>query len=202
MYGRPQIYISGLGEVTGHPENPPHSINISWGDPGRRPSRGICHVERPSLSEENGQGAVYRSFTMGKPHWYLAGKHHGLHLEQKGPHTTGQPPWISWRAHNAYKCAGGELKWATIAIENDDQWEKLVEVMGNPGWARDEKFQDSLSRWENQDEMDAHIEEWTINYTQYELTDLLQKEGIAAFPTLSNRGSYGRSPSERKGLFH
>jgi crotonobetainyl-CoA:carnitine CoA-transferase CaiB-like acyl-CoA transferase len=36
--------------------------------------------------------------------------------------------------------------------------------------------------------MDGYIEEWTMGFTQHEVTEMLQKAGVAAFPTLSNRG--------------
>ncbi len=90
--------------------------------------------------------------------------------------------------HNAYHCAGGDLMWVTIAVASDEEWEALCKAMGDPEWAKDEKFADSLSRWKNQEEMDRHIEEWTMDYTQYEVTEKLQKVGVAAFPCLSNRG--------------
>jgi len=90
--------------------------------------------------------------------------------------------------HNAYRCAGGDLKWVSIAVAGDEEWEALCKVMGDPEWAKAEKFSESLSRWKNQEEMDPHIEEWTMGYTQYEVTEMLQEAGVAAFPCLSNRG--------------
>jgi len=59
--------------------------------------------------------------------------------------------------------------------------------MDNPEWTGDEKFQDMPSRWQNHEELDRHIEEWTIQYGGYEITEKLQAVGVAAFPVLSNR---------------
>ncbi len=79
------------------------------------------------------------------------------------------------------------MKWVTIAVADDKEWDALCKVMGNPEWTKDEAFSDSLSRWKNQEELDSHIEQWTMNYTPYEVTEMLQKVGVAAFPSLSNR---------------
>jgi crotonobetainyl-CoA:carnitine CoA-transferase CaiB-like acyl-CoA transferase len=103
--------------------------------------------------------------------------------------------------HNAYRCGGRDLEWVTIAVETDEQWHALVKVMGNPEWAIDEKYSDVLSRWRNQEEMDKHIEAWTLKYTDYEVTHLLQKVGVAAFPTLSNRGLTEDPHLNERGFF-
>jgi len=73
-------------------------------------------------------------------------------------------------------------------VATDEEWRSLCGVMGDPDWVKDGKFADQLSRWKNQEEMDRHIEEWTANYTDYDVTRILQKAGVAAFPCLSNRG--------------
>ena len=57
--------------------------------------------------------------------------------------------------------------------------------MGNPGWTRDKRFSDSYSRWQNQDHLDKLVEEWTINYSHYEVMELLQASGVAAMPSFS-----------------
>ncbi len=186
MYGRPQIYISGLAEVTGHPEIPPHPINISWGDPV-----GAHHATFAMLSALHYRKKTGKGQHIDLSQWeglinltpenimdYTLNKH--VRTRQGNRHDFIAP-------HNAYKCGGGDLKWVTIAVENDAQWQKLVAIMGNPEWANDEKYADSLNRWKNQEEMDRHIESWTSTFDHYEIAHMLQKEGIAAFPTLSNR---------------
>ena len=59
--------------------------------------------------------------------------------------------------------------------------------MGYPDWTRDEKFSDTYSRWKNRDELDRLVTEWTVNYTHYKVTEMLQRAGVAAFPSLSNQ---------------
>lgn len=86
--------------------------------------------------------------------------------------------------HGCYQCQGEE-KWITIAVSSDEEWEAMKLVMGNPVWADQDKFGDMPGRWENQDELNRFIEDWTIEQDAGLAARLLQKEGVAAGPTLN-----------------
>jgi benzylsuccinate CoA-transferase BbsF subunit len=88
--------------------------------------------------------------------------------------------------HNCYRCRGDD-KWVSIAVSTEEEWQALCKVMGNPKWTRDEKFADAYSRWKNQDELDRLLTEWTVNYTHYQVTEMLQKASVAAMPSFSNQ---------------
>jgi len=88
--------------------------------------------------------------------------------------------------HNCYRCRGDD-KWVSIAAATEEEWQAFCKVMGNPEWSRDAKFFDARSRWQNQEELDRLVAEWTVNYTHYEVTEMLQKAGVAAMPSLSNQ---------------
>ncbi len=88
--------------------------------------------------------------------------------------------------HNCYRCRGDD-KWVSIAVSTEEEWQAFCHIMGNPDWTRDGKFSDARSRWQNQEELDRLVTEWTVNYTHYEVTGILQKAGVAAFPSLSNQ---------------
>ena len=85
----------------------------------------------------------------------------------------------SMAPHAAYPCSG-EDRWITIAVENDEQWKILCNIMDNPSLADDDKYRDGLSRWHNQEELNATISGWTANYDPYELMNKLQENGIPA----------------------
>lgn len=87
--------------------------------------------------------------------------------------------------HNCYRCRG-EDKWVSIAVATAEEWSALCRVMGDPRWAGEHRFADAYSRWKHQDELDRLVTEWTINYTHYEVTGMLQNAGVAAMPSLSN----------------
>ena len=85
--------------------------------------------------------------------------------------------------HGNYPCQGDD-KWVAIAVKTEEEWRSLCKVMGHPPWTEDEKFADRKKRVENRKELDAHISEWTKNYTHYEVMEMLQKVGVAATPCL------------------
>ncbi|HUV51556.1 MAG TPA: CoA transferase [Dehalococcoidia bacterium] len=88
--------------------------------------------------------------------------------------------------HNCYRCRGDD-KWVSIAIATEEEWQAFCRVIGNPAWAGADKFSDAYNRWKNQYELDALVTEWTVNYTHYEVTEMLQKVGVAAMPSFSNQ---------------
>jgi benzylsuccinate CoA-transferase BbsF subunit len=85
--------------------------------------------------------------------------------------------------HNNYRCKGND-KWVSIAIGSDEEWRGFCKALGNPPWTAVEKFITVKNRLANQDELDRLITEWTINFTHYEVTEILQKAGVAAAPCL------------------
>jgi len=199
MYGRPQVYMSGLAHITGYPEGAPNSTNVSWGDPVAG-----SHGAFAMLSALH-----YRSKT-GKGQYIELSQWEGLigmipeaimdctlnkrvQVRQANRHEFMAP-------HNAYRCEG-DMQWVTIAVATDEEWSSLCTAMDNPKWANDEKFSDSCSRWQNQEELDAHIEQWTKDYTPYQVTEMLQKNGVAAFPSLSNKGLVEDPHLNARGFF-
>ena len=85
--------------------------------------------------------------------------------------------------HNAYRTAGGGYNdWCTIVCLSDEEWQKLVGVMGSPKWAADIRFSTVDSRIDNQEEMDRGIEEWTLTLDKYEVMARCQDVGVRAMP--------------------
>jgi crotonobetainyl-CoA:carnitine CoA-transferase CaiB-like acyl-CoA transferase len=91
--------------------------------------------------------------------------------------------------HGCYPCkmTGDEDEWIALAVANQKEWESLCRIMGNTDWTNNPEFSDELSRWDNQEELDKYLSEWTRRYGAYELAGLLQKAGIAATPSFSTK---------------
>ena len=102
--------------------------------------------------------------------------------------------------HGCYRCQG-EDEWAVIAISSDEEWERFISALGNPPWTREARFDDSLSRWRNQDELDKLVEEWTIRHGHYQVMTLLQGAGIAAAPVVSPPELLGDTHLKERGFF-
>jgi crotonobetainyl-CoA:carnitine CoA-transferase CaiB-like acyl-CoA transferase len=200
MYGRPQVYLSGLAHTTGYPDQAPHSLNISWGDPVASYHGLFAALSALRYRQKTGKGqfielSQWEGLISVQPESmmdYILNKR--VRVRQANRDEFMAP-------HNAYRCKGGDLKWVTIAVASDEEWASLCSAMGNPAWTKEDKFADGYSRWKNQEEMDRHIEAWTQNYMQYEVTEMLQKVGVAAFPCLSNRGLVEDPHLKARGFF-
>jgi len=58
--------------------------------------------------------------------------------------------------------------------------------MGQPSMADDARFASAAMRKRNENQLDEIITAWTSQRDRWEITELLQKAGVAAFPTMSN----------------
>ena len=106
----------------------------------------------------------------------------------------------SWAPHNAYQCQGDD-RWVTITCTNDEEWWALVEIMGRPSWAFEERFSDSISRWKNQGELDKLITSWTKERDHYEVFHMLQAAGVPAGPVLDIKEVYEDPHIQQMGFF-
>jgi len=91
--------------------------------------------------------------------------------------------------HGCYRCKG-EDRWVTIAVGTDEEWAAFCRAIGDPPWTRDARFASQHSRWLHQEELDKHIEAWTVERGPYEVTQALQQAGVAAFPSMSSEDLY------------
>ena len=101
--------------------------------------------------------------------------------------------------HNCYRSRGDD-KWVSIAVSTPEEWAALCDTMGNPAWTRDARFADAYRRWNNRDELDALLTSWTVQHTHREATEMLQKAGVAAMPSLSNEELSSDHQFEHRGM--
>ena len=85
--------------------------------------------------------------------------------------------------HNVYRCAGDD-EWVAIAVQSDDEWVRLCDVMGRSELAADHRFTKLESRKRNEKALDDLVGEWTRERSSAEVTVLLQGERIAAGPVM------------------
>jgi benzylsuccinate CoA-transferase BbsF subunit len=81
--------------------------------------------------------------------------------------------------HAAYRCQG-EDRWLAIAVFTDEEWRALVNAMGNPAWARAERFVSLANRKANEEELNRLINAWTEAQDALLLEERLQQAGVPA----------------------
>jgi len=118
-------------------------------------------------------------------------------------HWPGTPMLNNYRGpttapHNAYRTKGaGYNDWCTIACFSEDQWQRLVSVMGQPKWATDAKFATLGGRLLHQEELDQGIQSWAQNLEKYELMELCQGSSVPAMPVQSTGNRVDDDPQLR-----
>ena len=90
--------------------------------------------------------------------------------------------------HGCYPCKG-EDAWITLAVGDDQEWQSLCQLMGQPELATDPRYAGGLGRWHNQHEIDEVISQWTAQYNNKDLMQLLQQRGVTAGAVFSARDS-------------
>jgi len=174
------VALSGLGDMTGYPDGPPTQIRVG-GDIivgahaafalvaailHRQMTGNGCHID---LSAIEAQASLIGDSLLD----YMV---NGTVARRSGNDEPDMAP------HNCYRCDGDD-QWVSIAVETDDEWRALIEVMGDPAWSRSGRFADGRSRRQHRDELDRHIEAWTSPQRAADVTTRLQSVGVAATPS-------------------
>lgn len=81
-----------------------------------------------------------------------------------------------------YQCQDGLI--FILAVE-EDQWQRLVELMGNPEWAAWDIFKDQLNRSKNYDALKIYLEEWTQTWKVEDLWHATQARRICVAPVFT-----------------
>ena len=80
-----------------------------------------------------------------------------------------------------FRCSGEE-QWVVISVENDEQWDSFVNVMGSPDWATGATLSTSDGRLAAVTLINERVTEWVRQYERSEVFELLQFAGIPCGP--------------------
>ena len=174
---------SGLAHLTGYSDGPPNPLTGST-DLMSATTSAFAIMAALNHRQHTGQGqhidmASVESLAVFTGDALMEYIMNGRVQSRNGNHDRIMAP------HNCYRCRGDD-KWVSIAVATDEEWQAFCNAAGHPEWASDERFSDTYSRWKNERELNDLIGEWTVNYTHYEVTEILQKAGVAAIPSFSN----------------
>ncbi len=119
-------------------------------------------------------------------------------------HWPGTPLVDNYRGpmvapHNAYRTSPGEFNdWCVVVCHSDDEWRRLIDIMGTPAWALDAKFDSVAGRLEHQLELDEGIEGWTTTLDKYAVMERCQSAGVRAMPVQSAEDRVENDPQLRE----
>ena len=209
-YGQTLQAWSGFTELTGFPHTDPSGPASAYSDA----VGGMAGAQAVLLA------LMHRART-GRGQWLDVSQFESLSsllealvldMSANGPaavstRTGNRLPYGGGAPHGAYRCQG-EDRWVAITVFTDAEWRGLVDVMGNPQWAAEQRFATGEARQRNADALDALVESWTIQHAAEDVMNLLQAAGVAAGvaqtgedlsrdPQLQERGFFRRVPDHR-----
>jgi benzylsuccinate CoA-transferase BbsF subunit len=107
--------------------------------------------------------------------------------------------------HGIYRCADdldGNDRWLALAVERDEQWPALCEVLGLQELVADPRFASNLARVEHEDVLDALITSRSRCFEARELMYLLQARGVPAGVAQTTRDKMEYDPQLRERDFY
>ncbi len=175
--------MSGIAQITGRPDGPPQITGWALTDP----TAGLYGVSAVMLAllyrQATGEGQYIDLAQTEALTCMMGDAIMDYTMNQRvTPRQGNRHPYMA--PHGCYRCRG-EDTWMTIAVATDEEWHSLVETIGSPAWATEERFATTLSRWQNQDELDTLVEEWTIRQGHLQAMEVLQKAGVPAGAVLN-----------------
>lgn len=185
-YGPPASALSGLFSLSGYPGGDPSEIGLSYPDPNAGLMGAYAVMVALAHRDLTGEGqfidqsqweAVLGHVAEGLLEWDMN------HREpaRRGNHDPLMSP------HDTYKAAGDDDRWASIAVGTEEEWQSLCRAMGQPDLAADARFATAERRKQNEGALDETITAWTSLRDRWEITETLQRAGVAAFPSMSNK---------------
>ena len=171
---------AGICHLTGYADGPPVSLGGSWPDYMVGVVLAYAALAALYCRRRSGKGqyidlAMAEVVTAMLPEAIMDYVMNGRDQGRQGNKDAMMVP------HNVYRCKG-EDKWVAIAVETDEEWRNLCQVMGHPQWLDNERFRDRRGRKAHEQELDRLLTAWTLERTQTEIMHLLQNAGVAATP--------------------
>jgi len=190
--------LGGLGNLTGYVDGPPTEVRMPT-DMMSALTAAFAAVSALIHKQRTGEGQFIDFSSRESVSCILGDTLLDYGMNRRSQNRDGNLNG-AMAPHNCYRCLGVD-KWVSIAVATDKEWEALCGAIGSPAWTGAERFSDGLERWRNQEELDKLLESWTIERTQYEVTDVLQTAGVAAAPSFSAEEIWSDPHLEARGAF-
>ncbi|UCH43231.1 MAG: CoA transferase [Dehalococcoidales bacterium] len=76
--------------------------------------------------------------------------------------------------HGVYRCRS-ENRWCGISVATDEEWKIMCWLMSETEWVQEERFSTLEGRKANKSELDMLMEEWTMERSPGEITNMLRR---------------------------
>jgi benzylsuccinate CoA-transferase BbsF subunit len=193
-YGPAQVPLSGLSALTSYKGWPPMHSGFSYADPNAGVHGAFAVLTALYHRARTGEGQY---IDMSQWECAMALLPEGIleySFNRREPERIGNSdPQMA--PHGIYKCldrperiAGNVIdQFVAIACEDDIDWGRLTRAMGRPELAADARFANLTARKQNEDQLDAILNQWTSSRSVHEVAEMLQKVGVPAAVVADNK---------------
>ena len=177
---------SGLFSVSGYATGEPGETGITYGDPTAGAFGVYAAIAALTHRARTGEGQYIDLSLWETPEMVLPEAWLEYAMNKREPETFANGS--RWMApHNCYKARGDAEQWITIAVGSEHEWRSLCQAIDQSSLADDSRFRTAALRKQHVTELDEVITQWTSQRDRWKATEILQRAGVAAIPTLSNR---------------
>jgi benzylsuccinate CoA-transferase BbsF subunit len=173
--------MSGMSSLIGYPGSNPMNHGVMYPDPVAGMMGACAVLIAIHHLQKTGEGQ-FIDFSQQETASLLLGSSLMDYSMNKRVRTRQGNRHDFMAPHQYFRCRGDQ--WIAISVSSDEEWRRLVQMMGMPEWAEDRRFENTLGRLENEDELNRYIEGWTVTQNRDELAQQLQLSGVAAGPVL------------------
>ena len=110
-------------------------------------------------------------------------------------------PYAAPQGLYACKAAAPEENYLALSIATDAQWQGLVQALGSPDWAKQQKLATHEGRRTHHDEIDAHLKEWAADKDVVAVVELLQSKQVPSATLMDARSSYNYPPFSYRNFY-
>lgn len=179
-YGSTLEQGAGVPSFMGFPQDPPTMAHLAFGDPVGGLFGCAAALTALIARRHDGQGQYVNLSMVEAMLQFTTPSLLAHQLDPEGARRRGnRHPAMA--PHGIYRAAGSDA-WLAVAIDGDQAFLRLAELLGRSDWAADASLRTLKGRRQREDEIDDAIAEWTRNLDPVQAAARLQALGIAAAP--------------------
>jgi crotonobetainyl-CoA:carnitine CoA-transferase CaiB-like acyl-CoA transferase len=174
--------VSGMPTISGYPDGEPMMTGY-MADPAAGLMGAVAVMVALQYRHQTGKGQYIDLSQIEAFTTFMGGAIMDYTMNRRlQPRRGNRHPSMS--PHGVYPCKG-EDQWATITVSSEEEWARFCDAIGNPPWTKELRFSEPASRYQNHDDLDRLIGDWTRQQDKREVMRILQGVGVAAAPVLS-----------------
>ncbi len=192
--------LSGLCSFSGFPENECTISHFAYPDPLSALHGLVVLMSALASRDRSGVGQVIHLSqlettvaSIGRVMVEFAAT--GREPSRLGNGEVGRAPY------GCFPCEGDD-RWVVLCVEDDADWPRLRELLGDPEWARDPRYAEAAGRVGDQEAIESRIAEWTSTRNDYAIVERARSLGLAAGVVQNTEDMLRRDPQlEARGFF-